>query len=127
MRGLRNSQVLHVNHNSSQGEKKIRFPSGKQKYKKHLDIETIRYNLYKDGFKPDYQAQTKYGEVIATKNQFDIGYVGSSFGGVHIGDLDMGNVTQENNFIRYQEMIFDTIGPELKCLPIFNHGSQTKR
>ena len=50
---------------------------------------------------------TKHREVLAPKNQFAMGYVGSNSSGVHVGNEEGGNVTWEDNLSRYQRMIFD--------------------
>ena len=61
--------------------------------RKILDIKSIRYHLYKDGFKPDYWVWIEHGKVLALENQFSIGYIGSSFSGVHFDNEEGGNVT----------------------------------
>ena len=35
-------------------EGKVRCPCGRCRYRKYLDIETIRYHLYEDKLMPDY-------------------------------------------------------------------------
>ena len=42
----------------------VRCPCSKCRCRNYLDIETIRYHLYKDGFGPDYWVWTEYGEVV---------------------------------------------------------------
>ena len=95
---------------------KIICPYGKCRCRKYLDIEAIRYHLYKDDFKSDYWIWTRYGEVVALENQFGMNYIGSKFSGVHIGGQNMGNATWEDNFSRatwednfsrYEEMILN--------------------
>ena len=55
-----------------------RCPCRKCKCRRSLDIESIRYHLYKDEFKPDYLVQTKHGETLPSENQFGASYVGSN-------------------------------------------------
>ena len=55
-----------------------RCPYCKCKCRRFLDIEFIRYHLYKDGFKPDYWVLTEHGETLSSENQFGASYVGSS-------------------------------------------------
>ena len=82
-------------------EETIRCPYAKCKCRRFLDIESIRYHLYKDGFKLDYWLLIKHGEVLPLKNQFGMGYVGSSSNRVHIGNKEGGNVTWEDNVSHY--------------------------
>ena len=55
-----------------------RCPRHKCKCRRFLDIESIRYHLYKDRFKPDYRVWTEHGETLPLKSQFGVSYVGSS-------------------------------------------------
>ena len=55
-----------------------RYPYHKCKCRRFLNIESIRYHLYKDGFKPDYWVLTEHGETVPPENQFGTSYVGSS-------------------------------------------------
>ena len=50
----------------------------KCKCRRFLDIESIKYHLYKDEFKPDYWVWTEHGETLPPENQSGISYVGSS-------------------------------------------------
>ena len=59
-------------------EGKVRYSCAKCRYKRCLDIDTIRYHRYKDDFKPNYWIWTKDREVIAVENLFGMSYVGSS-------------------------------------------------
>ena len=79
----------------------VRCPSHKYKCRRLLDIESIRYHLYKDEFKPDYWVWIEHGEVFLLENQFSRGYVGSQFNvgyvwsrstGAYIGNEGGGNV-----------------------------------
>ena len=56
-------------------------PCHKCKYRKLLDIEFIRYHLYKDGFNPDYCIWTEHGETLPLENEFGFSYFGSSLTG----------------------------------------------
>ena len=49
--------------------------------------------MYKDGFKLDYWVWTEHGEVLPSKNQFGMGYIGSSSTAAHIGNEEGGNMT----------------------------------
>ena len=82
----------------------------KCKCKWFLDIEPIRYHLYKNGFKLDYWVWIEHGEVLLLENQFGVGYVRSSSIGTHVGNKEGVNMTWEDNFGRYQGMIIDAIG-----------------
>ena len=42
----------------------VRYPCATYRCRNYIDIETIRYHLYKDDFKPDYWVQTEHGEVV---------------------------------------------------------------
>ena len=42
----------------------IRCPCRKCKCRKFLDIASIRYNIYKDKFKPDYWVLTEHGPIV---------------------------------------------------------------
>ena len=66
-----------------------------------LDIESIRYYLYKDGFKPDYWVWTEHGEALPLKNQFDVDYVGSNSTRVHVDNEESGNISCEDNISHY--------------------------
>ena len=90
----------------------VRCPCRKCKCRRFLDIEPIRYHLYKDGFKPDYWVQTEYREALPPENQFGVDYVGSSSREFHVGNEKGGNVTQEDNLTRYQGIIFYAVGHE---------------
>ena len=71
----------------------IRCPYHKYKCRRFLDIESIRYHLFKDGFKLDYWVWTKHGEVLPLENQFGVDYVGSSSTRAHVSNEEGGNVT----------------------------------
>ena len=45
-------------------EQIVRCPCAKHRYRNYLNIETIRYHLYKDGFKPNYWVWTEHRDVI---------------------------------------------------------------
>ena len=83
----------------------------KCKCRRFLDIESIRYHLYKDGFKPNYWVWIERGETLPPKNQFGVNYVGrSSTVGVYVGNEEGNNITWEDNLNHYQGMIFDVAG-----------------
>ena len=90
----------------------VSYPCRECKCRRFLDIESIRYHLYKDGFKPDYWVWTKYKELLPPENQFGVGYIGSSSIGVHVANKEGGNVNWKDNFSRYQGMIFVAIDHE---------------
>ena len=71
----------------------IRCPYHKYKCRRLFDIESIRYHLFKDGFKLDYWVWTKHGEVLPLENQFGVDYVGSSSTRAHVSNEEGGNVT----------------------------------
>ena len=66
-----------------------RCPCRKCKCRRLLDIKSIRYHLYKDGFKHDYWICIEHEETLLPENQFGVSYVGSSStGGVHVGNKE---------------------------------------
>ena len=83
-------------------ERTIRCLCCKCKYRRFLDIKSIRYHLYKDRFKLDYWTWIEHGEVLSLENQFGVDYVGSSSTEVHVGNEKGGNVTWEDNLSYYQ-------------------------
>ena len=78
-------------------DKTVRCPYTKCKCRRLLDIKSIRYHLYKDGFKFDYWVWTEHRQVLPLENQLGVGYVRSSSSGVHVGNEEGANVTWEDN------------------------------
>ena len=79
-------------------EETIRCSCGKCKCRRFLDLESIKYHLYKDGFKPDYWVWTEHREALPLENQFGVNYIGSnSTRGVHVGNKQSDNITWEDN------------------------------
>ena len=68
-------------------------PYCKCKCRRFLDIESIRYHLYKDEFKPNYWVLTEYREAIPMENRFDGNYVKNSLSRVHVGNEEDSNIT----------------------------------
>ena len=55
-----------------------RCPCCKYKCRRILNIESIRYHLYTNGFKLDCWVWTEHGETLPLENQFGVSYDGSS-------------------------------------------------
>ena len=97
-------------------EQKVRCPCTRCKCRKYFDMDTIRYHLYKDGFMADYWVWTMHGEV-ATQNfehaSIENTYVRGSSSRVNIGEHVTKNISWEDNSRRYEEMIYDAVGPQI--------------
>ncbi|XP_025670335.1 uncharacterized protein [Arachis hypogaea] len=83
----------------------VRCPCSRCQCGTFKQLIDIKIDLYTHGFKPNYWVWTEHGEEIPTENQIRIEEDIES-------SSELGDVTWEENFDRYHEMVVDALQPE---------------